>query len=70
MAKIILELDEDDWNTIQKEFSRQQLFRDDDGTILPEGTSNLPGAMLAEAIRDLEEYRAMWETANPPKEKT
>ena len=65
MRQIILELDEDDWNTIQSEFARQQRCRDKDGVILPDGTSNLPGAMLAEAIRNLEEYRAMWEAANP-----
>lgn len=64
MRTIILELDEDDWNTVQNEFSRQQRFRDEDGPILPDGTSNLQGAMVAEAIRNLEEYRSMWEAAH------
>jgi len=61
---VVLELDEDDWNTVQNEFARQQRFRDKDGPILPDGTSNLPGAMVAESIRNLEEYRSMWEAAN------
>lgn len=61
---ITLELDEDDWNTVQNEFARQQRFRDADGPILLDGTSNLQGAMVAEAIRNLEEYRSMWEAAH------
>ena len=56
---ITLKLDEDDWNVVQSEFARQQAFRDDEGPILPEGDSNLPGAMVAEAIRNLVEYRAL-----------
>ena len=63
---IVLELDEDDWNTIQGEFARQQSCRDKHGPLLPDGESNLVGAMVAEAIRDLEEYRASWEAQNPP----
>lgn len=61
---VVLELDEDDWNTIQNEFARTQQFRDEDGPILPDGTSNLQGAMIAEAIRNLEEYRAAWSAAH------
>lgn len=59
--QIILELDELDYDAIQAEFCRQQKFRDDDGTVLPDGESDLAGAMVAEAIRNLEEYRAIWE---------
>lgn len=65
MRTITLVLDEDDWNTIQGEIARKQSFRDGDGPILPEGTSNLAGACIAEAIRDLEEYRAIWEAEHP-----
>lgn len=62
MRTITLELDEDDWNTIQGELARQQAFRDASGPILPDGTSNMAGAIIAEAIRNLEEYRALWES--------
>jgi hypothetical protein len=67
MAKrqITLELDELDYDTIQGEFARQQQFRDDYGTILPDGESNLAGAMIAEAIRNCEEYRSIWEAEHP-----
>jgi hypothetical protein len=65
MRTIILELDEDDWDTIQREFVRQQSCRDEHGPLLPDGTSNLAGAMVAEAIRDLEEYRESWEANHP-----
>lgn len=66
MRELLLTLDEDDWNTIQNEIARQQTFRDDDGPILPDGDSNMPGAMIAEAIRNLEEYRAIWTAEHPP----
>ena len=62
MRTITLELDEDDWNTIQGELARQQAFRDANGPILPDGTSNMAGAIIAEAIRNLEEYRVLWES--------
>lgn len=67
MAKrtIVLELDQEDFDTIQEEFARHQLCRDEHGVCLPDGTSNLAGAMVAESIRNLEEYRAVWEAANP-----
>lgn len=57
----MLELDEMDWDTIQREFARRQSVRDDSGTLLPDTDSNLAGAMIAEAIRDLQEYRDLWE---------
>lgn len=66
MRTIVLELDEDDWNTIQNEIARQQAFRDEDGPMLPDGESNMTGAIIAEAIRNLEEYRAIWEAEHPP----
>ena len=65
MRTILLELDEDDWNTIQNEFARQQSFRDQDRPMLPDGESNLSGAMVAEAFRNLEEYREIWEREHP-----
>lgn len=61
MRTITLELDEDDWDTIQGEIARRQSRRDKHGPLLPDGDSNMIGAMLAEAVRDLEEYRALWE---------
>lgn len=61
MRTITLELDELDYDCIQGEIARRQAFRDKDGPLLPDGESNMVGAMLAEAIRDLEEYRAAWE---------
>lgn len=68
---ILLELDEADWNTIQNEFASRQSDRMSDGKggtipILPEGESNDAGAMVAEIIRDLEEYRARWLDGVPP----
>lgn len=67
MAKrtILLELDQDDWDTIQNEFAKQQANRDEDGPLLPDGTSNLAGAMLAEAIRNLDEYRSLYNAEHP-----
>ncbi len=61
MRTITLELDEDDWDSIQGEIARRQVNRDKDGPLLPDGESNMVGAMLAEAVRDLQEYRAIWE---------
>ena len=56
-----LYLDEEDYNAIQREIARRQCSRwPDGGVILPEGESNMVGAILAEACRDLDEYRAMF----------
>jgi hypothetical protein len=54
---IILELDELDYDCIQDFMAKEQLCRDKDGIILPEGESNLAGAIMAEAVRNLEEWR-------------
>lgn len=67
MRTITLELDEDDWNTIQSELARRQSHRGADGPSLPDGESNMNGAMIAEAIRDLNDYRDLWEAENPPR---
>lgn len=57
-----LELDIDDWDTIQSEIAHQQAVARVDGVIISaEGDSNIVGAMLAEAIRDLVQYRTWWE---------
>ena len=58
--KIVLEVDELDYQAIQTEFAKRQGQR----RPLPEGESDLAGAMVAEAIRDLDEYRALWEVQN------
>lgn len=63
--QIILELDEEDWDTIQGEFSKRQSHRYKGGPMLPDGDSNLPGAMLAECIRDLDEYRSLYDAEHP-----
>lgn len=60
MRRIELILDELDWDVIQNEMARSQACRDEDGPILPDGESNLPGAILAEAIRSLNEYRDLF----------
>ncbi|WP_152051588.1 hypothetical protein [Tautonia marina] len=56
-----LELDEDDYRIIQAEIAcRQRRSREafpGEPTLLPEGESSLAGAILAEVIRDLDEYR-------------
>lgn len=61
---LTLELDEADWDTIQTELARRQagVRWPDGGVVLPEGDSNLAGALIAEMIRDLEEYRAMYDS--------
>ena len=62
---MILELDELDFETIQKEITDRQ--RDDHAngseTMLPEGESNLAGAILAECVRDLKDYRDLMASA-------
>lgn len=62
---ITLVLDELDWDAIQSEFAKRQSRRDEDGPLLPDGESNLEGAMVAEIVRDLEEYRDLYEADHP-----
>lgn len=76
MKTMVLQLDDFDYETIQKEIASRQLHRwpnDDplgghvssidgvrrEGTILPDGDSCLAGSILAECIRDLNEYRGL-----------
>jgi hypothetical protein len=79
--QIILELDEDDYDAIQAEVARRQAVRwpsgnespglidvagpPKSGPILPDGESNTVGSILAEVVRDLEDYRAMFDATHP-----
>ncbi len=64
MPKMTLELDQLDFDTIQNEIAQRQSRSrriDPDGpTILPDGESCLAGAVIAEVIRDLNEYRDLY----------
>ena len=51
--QVILQLDEDDARVWHEEVSARQRIR----RPLPDGESNTAGAMVAEIIRDLNEYR-------------
>lgn len=63
---LVLELDDDDYDAIQREIAhRQARMRDARGTILPDGDSNLAGAIMAEVVRDLDEYRSMFDREGP-----
>lgn len=70
--KLILELDELDWETIHKYIAEYQsnsaavhaLSGEKGGAIVPDGESNLAGAIMAECVRNLWEYRAIWEREN------
>ena len=58
--QIILNVADDDSDAIQQEFAkRQRLIAE--GFDLPEGESDLPGAMVGEIVRELWEYEALWE---------
>ena len=67
--QLILELDEIDYDTIQDYMADQQkssaLICQAEGTrprtILPDGDSNLAGALMAECVRNVLEYRSMYE---------
>ena len=69
--RLVLWLDELDFNTIQIELSlRQQrnLQPGFEGCQIPDGTtSNEDGIFLAEAIRDLNDYRSLWESEHKAK---
>ena len=63
---LVLELDELDWDVIQNELAQRQAERDADGMYsIPDGDSNLAGAVLAECIRDLNEYRDLYQQEHP-----
>lgn len=71
MKTMTLTLDELDYASIQKEIAeRQKLARAIDGgkttrELLPDGDSCLAGSIIAECMRDLAEYRALWESEHP-----
>jgi hypothetical protein len=59
--RLVLELDEDDYRDIQREITRRQVrsrvaLGEPLTESLPDGESNLAGAVLAEVVRDLWEY--------------
>lgn len=76
LRRIDLILDDDDFDAIQAEITHRQVRSraiDPDGpTILPDGDSNLAGAILAEVVRDLNDCRALREKEHPrdPEEAT
>lgn len=49
--KITLLLDELDYAAVQAAMAKRQLFRADGKCILPDGTSNTAGALIAEVCR-------------------
>ncbi len=59
--QIILECDDLDYDAIQKEIAlrqaRSRAIAPNSPTILPDGDSNLAGAIVAEMCRDLNDYR-------------
>lgn len=67
--QLVLELDELDYDTIHGYIAEFQgksaqvhaMNGNKGGAILPEGDSNVAGAIMAECVRDLLEYRALWE---------
>lgn len=64
MPKLVLDLDQIDFDTIQNEIARRQALSrklaPNEPTIVPEGESCLAGALIAESIRDLDEYRSIY----------
>ncbi|HYE70359.1 MAG TPA: hypothetical protein VD932_02425 [Aquabacterium sp.] len=61
MNTMTLILDDADYATIQEEITLRQTRARKLGTdtygLLPDGESNLAGAILAECVRDLRDYR-------------
>ena len=64
MATMTLILDQLDYDAIQEEIAHRQArsraICPESPTILPDGESNLAGAIVAEMVRDLREYREHW----------
>lgn len=61
LRTITLVVDDDDFRDIQKEFTIRQAQR----RVLPDGESELAGAMVGEIVRDLWEYREFLEAEHP-----
>ena len=70
--QIVLDLDQLDYDVIAKEIANYQassakiraMSGGKGGAILPDGDSNLAGAIIAESIRSLVEYREMFDARN------
>lgn len=64
LRRIELLCDDLDFDAIQEEITHRQVrsrvIAPDSPTILPDGESNLAGAIVAEMVRDLREYRGLW----------
>lgn len=69
LHRIELILDDDDFRTLQAEIMLRQVQGEGE-PILPEGDSNLYGAIIAEVIRDLNEYRAIYDSEHPKTEES
>lgn len=66
MKKLTLVLDDDDDRAVQAAIAeRQRDSRWPDGVMLPEGESDLPGAIIAEICRGYVDYRAFYQ---PPED--
>lgn len=67
--RIVLEVDEDDYRDIVTEIAHYQAVRRRSHTtgelLLPDGESDIAGAIIGEIVRDLREYREHWERENP-----
>ncbi len=51
LRRIVLDLDPDDYDAVQRALAVRQRSRDGKGPILPDGDSNTAGAYLAEICR-------------------
>ena len=64
---ITLELDDDDYATIMAEVELRRFQDAENGeSTMPDGDSDEIGAVIAEAIRDIDDYRAMYDRDHPP----
>lgn len=66
LTEIRLVLDEADAATVEAEFADRK--RPERMEAMPDGESNDDGAIVAEIIRDLNEYRAMYDASRESKE--
>ena len=61
LRRVELVFDELDYDAIQNEIALRQK-----GNTIPDGESDVMAAVLADCIRDLEEYRVLCDAANIP----
>lgn len=57
--RLTLELDEDDWSSVNEAIAERQSFRDKEGCLLPDGDGNLAGRLIAEICRGWLEMLSM-----------